>query len=236
MDATGGKLLPFYLVVDVSHSMSGAKIASANRILTEVRDALAENPILSDKVRIGLIDFSNDARVQLPLCDLLDPGLTLPVLSTRGGTSFVAAFDRLRMEIAANVKQLKADGYKVHRPAVFFLSDGMPTDPDQEWQAAFARLTAESLYPNVIPFGVDQAEGDTLAMLIHPSTGDKQMRMYLMDRGQNPAEAINVMAKIMVSSVISSGRSVSQGESGILLPDKADLGGGVTEHTASDWV
>lgn len=236
MDATGGKLLPFYLVIDVSHSMSGGKIASANRILTEVRDALAENPILSDKVRIGLIDFSDDARVQLPLCDLLDPNLTLPVLGTRGGTSFVAAFDRLRLEIAANVKQLKADGYKVHRPAVFFLSDGMPTDSDQEWQAAFARLTAETLYPNVIPFGVDRAEGGTLARLIHPSTGDKQMRMYLMERGQNPAEAINAMARIMVSSVISSGRSISQGESGILLPDKAELGGGVAEHTASDWV
>lgn len=236
MDATGAKLLPFYLVVDVSYSMSGKKIASANQILGRVRDALAENPILSDKVRIGLIDFSNDAQVQLPLCDLLDPSLTLPVLSVRGGTSYVAAFDRLRAEIAANIKQLKVDGYRVHRPAVFFLSDGAPTDPDADWQAAFARLTGDPAYPNMIPFGVDEADGATLARVVHPATGTKQMRMYLMENGQDPAHAINTMAEIMVSSVINSGRSVSQGESGILLPDKDELGTGVTQHAPSDWV
>lgn len=236
MDAIDAKLLPFYLVVDVSYSMSGKKIASANQILHSVRDALALDPILSDKVRIGQIDFSDDARVQLPLCDLLDPGLTLPTLSVRRGTSYAAAFDLLRTEIPANVRQLKADGYRVHRPAVFFLSDGLPTDGDHVWQNAFAKLTAESVYPNIIPFGVDDADGATLARVVHPSTGEKQMRLYLMDNGQDAASAINAMAKIMVSSVISSGRSVSQGESGILLPDNDSLGEGVTGHQASDWV
>ncbi|GAB3430868.1 vWA domain-containing protein [Actinophytocola sediminis] len=236
MDATGAKLLPFYVVVDVSYSMSGKKLASANQILPRVRDALAENPILSDKVRIGLIDFSSDAQVRLPLCDLLDPGLTLPRLSVRDGTSYVAAFSLLHTEIATNIKQLKADGFQVHRPAVFFLSDGEPNETDPEWQAAFATLTGVAAYPNVIPFGVDKADGATLARLVHPSTGAKQMRMYLMENGQDPAQAINTMAEIMVSSVISSGRSISQGETGILFPDKDDLGQGVTAHTASDWV
>src|SRR3954471_8861126 len=125
------KLLPFYVATDVSLSMSSkGRIDSANNILPKIVDALAENPILSDKVRIGLIDFSDDARVQLPLCDVLEPSLTLPHLSVRGGTSYAAAFRLLRAEIAANIKQLKADGYRVHRPALFFLSDGEPTDKE----------------------------------------------------------------------------------------------------------
>jgi uncharacterized protein YegL len=100
-DQSGAKLLPFYLVIDVSVSMAGDKLASANKMLPTIIDALSENPILSDKVRFGLIDFSDDAQVRLPLCDLLDPNLTLPGLSVRGGTSSAAAFTTLRRESEA---------------------------------------------------------------------------------------------------------------------------------------
>ena len=84
MDHSGAKLLPFYLVVDVSISMSGRKLDSANRMLPSIVDALAKNPILSDKVRFGIIDFSDDAQVRLPLCDLLDPTVQLPGLFDPG--------------------------------------------------------------------------------------------------------------------------------------------------------
>src|SRR5690348_5929599 len=116
------------------------KLDSANAIMPAIVDALAQNPILSDKVRFGLIDFSDDAQVRLPLCDLLDPNLTLPALAVRGGTSFSAAFTTLRHEIEANIAQLKADGYVVHRPAVWFISDGEPTDDERTWRQAFSEL------------------------------------------------------------------------------------------------
>lgn len=234
MENIGAKLLPFYVVADVSYSMSGKKIAAANQILPKTVDALAQNPILSDKVRIGLVDFADDARVQLPLCDVLEPTLTIPTLRVRGGTSYAAAFRLLRAEIAANIKQLKGDGYLVHRPAVFFLSDGQPTDKDSVWRTAFSDLVGETAYPNFIPFGVENADGNTLQALIHPSSGDKQMRMFLMNKGEDAAQAITSMAEIMISSVIESGHSMSQGKSGVLLPDKDDLPPGVTTYAASD--
>lgn len=234
MDTIGGKLLPFYVVTDVSYSMSGKKLDAVNDILPDIVDALAQNPILSDKVRIGLVDFSDDARVQLPLCDVLEPTLTLPHLSVRGGTSYEAAFRLLRTEIAANIKLLKVDGYQVHRPAVFFLSDGEPTDKESDWKSAFADLIGDKAYPNVIPLGVDGADGATLQKLIHPAQGEKQMQMYLMDKGEDAAQAITAMAKIMISSVIQSGHSMSQGKSGIMLPDKDDLPAGITPYTADD--
>ena len=158
MEQTGAKLLPFYLVIDVSFSMEGTKLDSANDILPAIVDALAENPILADKVRFGLIDFADDAQVRLPLCDLLDPNLSLPGLVARGGTNYSAAFTMLRKEIEANVAQLKADQYLVHRPAVWFISDGEPLDAEAAWRQAFADLTSLKAYPNVIPCGVDQAD------------------------------------------------------------------------------
>ncbi|WP_103350731.1 VWA domain-containing protein [Amycolatopsis sp. CA-128772] len=234
MEAKGAKLLPFYIVIDASYSMSGRKIRSANEIIKKVRDALAQDPILADKVRIGLVDFADDARVQLELCDVLEPSLSMPVLEPRGGTSYVAAFRLLRSTIAANIKLLKGDGFKVHRPAVFFLSDGAPTDPVPEWKAAFADLVGDEAYPNVITFGVDDADAHVLQSLIHPSTGSKQMRMYLMDNGEDAAKAITAMAEIMISSVLQSGHSLSQGETGIVLPDEAELPSGITSHAAAD--
>jgi uncharacterized protein YegL len=235
VETYGNKLLPFYVVVDVSFSMSGDRIDAANQILPEIADALSLNPILSDKVRIGLLDFSGDAQVQLPLCDVLDQNLALPNLVVRrGGTSYAAAFRLLRAEIAANVKQLKADRFQVHRPAVFFLSDGQPTDKAGVWQAAFAELVSDQMYPNIIPFGVDKADGRTMQALIHPAQGRKQMKMFLMDEGGDPATAISEMAKVMITSVIRSGNSLAQGETGIQLPDKGETPEGVSQYSAED--
>jgi uncharacterized protein YegL len=237
-----GKLLPFYLVVDVSWSMSGTKITAADQIMRDVVDALAKAPILADKVRFGLIDFGTDAQVRMPLCDPLDEHVTVPTLSVRGSTSYLAAFQLLRREIESNVKQLKADGFAVHRPAVFFLSDGAPTDNDKQWRAAFHELTfydkaskqGFAMYPNVIPFGVDDADPKILQSLIHPAIGNKQMQMYLMDKGEDAAKAIMSVAEILISSVLASGQSMAMNGSGIILPDKQDVPAGITAYTADD--
>ena len=232
-----GKLLPFYLVVDVSASMSGPRLDAVNQIMPAVVDALAETPILADKVRFGLLDFGTDAQVRLPLCDPLDEDVTLPSLSVRGLTSFAEAFRLLRAEIESNVNQLKADGFLVHRPAVFFLSDGEPTDPVDDWQNAFRELTQGfPMYPNLVPCGVAQANPKTMQQLIHPAEGPKRMQMYLMDRGEDAAKAITQIAEILISSMIKSGESMAQGNSGLILPDKSQVPAGVSAYSADDFV
>jgi uncharacterized protein YegL len=244
MENEQGKLLPFYLVVDVSASMSGARLDAVNQIMPAVVDALAETPILADKVRFALLDFGSDAQVRLPLCDPLDENVTLPTLSVRGATSFADAFRLLRGEIESNVKQLKADGFAVHRPAVFFLSDGEPTDKLEEWRDAFRRLTEYdqvtkqgfAMYPNFVPCGVAQANPKCMQTLIHPATGPKQMQMYLMDDGQEVAKAITMIAEILISSMVKSGESLAQGDSGLILPDKSQVPAGVSAYSADDFV
>lgn len=228
----GGKLLPFYLVIDVSWSMEGDKIKQANEILPAVVDALARNPILGDKVRFGMIAFSDGAQVLLPLCDLLDPNLTLPGLAVSGSTSYVAAFESLRKEMASNIAQLKADGYQVHRPAAFFVSDGQPNHED--WQRAFAGLTGQPAYPNVIPFGVDDADPKILQQLIYPPSGPKAMKMFLQKAGADAATAIAGFAEVLISSIIASGNSLAAGSSGTILPSNNNLPTGVSAHTVDD--
>lgn len=240
MDGPRGKLLPFYLVVDVSASMMGEKIAHANRIVPEVADTIAKNPIIADKIRFGVIDFSDDAKVVLPLCDLLQLN-HIPALNIRGGTSFVAAFNLLRRTIEADVNQLKADGYDVHRPAVFFVSDGEPTDREHEWKQAFGELTdfdkaskqGFSMYPNMIPFGVDQADKKTMGQLVHPKG---RMKLYMADQ-ESAGEAISRCAEVLISTVLQSGQSfATAGPVGLVLPDDDDLPAGITAYNDDDWL
>lgn len=233
MSEVQAKILPFYLVIDVSYSMEGNNLDAANQIVPSLLDSLAQNPILSDKIRFALLDFSDDAQIRIPLCDLLMEERT-PMLECRGGTSFEAPLRLLKREIRDNVAQLKGDGYMVHRPAVFFLSDGMPND---SWEGAFADLTqGDRMYPNIIPFGVAQADHATMQRLIHPSEGTKQMRMFMMDKGQDAAAAINSMAEIMISSVLASGMSMASGSSGHILPAEEQIPNGVTGYGADEDV
>ena len=132
--------LAFYIVVDASVSMAANHgLEAANQILPKVIDAIDSSPTLADVVRLGAMDFSDDARVVLRLCDLRDA--TAAPFVARGATSYAAAFRQLRQEIEKDYAQLKLDGLRVFRPAVFFITDGAHTDHQSDVDAAFTALT-----------------------------------------------------------------------------------------------
>ena len=239
------KLLPFYLVCDVSVSMGQNNwIQQCNDILPSLVEALEKDPIICDKVRFSVVDFSDDARLVLPLCDLLSLD-HLPALELRGGTSYLAAFNLLRHQIEQDVNQLKADGYQVHRPAVFFMSDGAPTDNLNDWKNAFAGLTyydkASSqgfrMYPNVIPFALHGSDPQILQQLIHPTNPpERAMKMFMCEptaAPQTAANAVTQMAKLMVQSVLASGAGVAGGGGGIQLP-VPEAGSGIKAVAVDD--
>ncbi|GGN82495.1 hypothetical protein GCM10010112_59960 [Actinoplanes lobatus] len=229
-------VLPFYIVVDVSLSMSvpqgGDKsaIQAANEILPTVIDGIEASPTLGDVVRLGAVDFSDDARVVLRLDDVRNVN-PIPQFTVRGATSYAAAFRLLRQEIEKDYAQLRGDNYKAYRPAVFFITDGEPTDDQSDIVAAYNELTDPSfkLRPNLIPFGVGTATKDQLDQWVYPKEGSKKpMRSYVMRDGADPAKAITKVAEILLSSVIASAQSVSeQGSGGGFVLDDEDLD--------SDW-
>ncbi len=224
-------VLPFYVVMDVSYSMTQASqnsdgsvrapIESGNDVVKEVKIALEESPLLSDKVRFSLIDFADDAQVVIPMCDLTTVSpQDIPTLTARGGTSYAAAFTLLKRQISQDVAQLKADGHKVHRPAVFFLTDGETTDDDPVWKNAFQALTDSAFKerPNFIPFGVAQAKKATLDQLVFPQG---KMRSFIQQNPNDAANGIKAMAEILIGSIVGSVTSFSEGsESGaFMLPE-----------------
>lgn len=238
-DSAASPILPFYAVVDVSWSMTmktsdgSTGIDAANKIAPEVVEAIVGAPTAADIVRFGMIDFSGEAEVVLPLMDprQITPG-SLPTLEARTtGTSYMSAFLTLRQQLEADVAQLKANNFKVMRPAVFFLTDGEPTDAAKDWQDAFAALTDPSFRarPNVVPFGILDAKKDILDQI----ASHKGQQKSFLSKDESAGQAIAKMIELLVGSIIESANSVATGgtAAGGFVPPSID-----DEDEEDDWI
>lgn len=157
-----GTVLPVYVVADESASMTPV-VDELNAGLTALHRALLRQPMAAAKVRFSLLGFSDTVEVRLALADLRTES-ALPVLSTRGATSYGAAFQALLEGIPEDVGTLKEQGYAVFRPAVFFLTDGQPTD-EPDWRETYRQLVnpeTNRAAPNIIACGVGEAKARTV--------------------------------------------------------------------------
>ena len=198
-----GTILPVYFVADESASM-GPHIGELNRGLLDLQDALQRDPHAASKVRFSVISFSNDAFTHLEPADLrLAP--RLPELTAQGGTSYCAAFEELIYRISVDIPRLKGHGFRVHRPVVFFLTDGAPTDR-QDWRAVRTRLRSQPAAPNIMAFGV----GDADAAVVGEIATEPNFAL-VADRRMDTGAAVTEFLTSLTQSVISSGNAVASG-------------------------
>ncbi len=198
---TGEQVLPFYIVCDESASMAyNGGIDAINNGLPDLHASIASDPLVNDKSRICLISFSDTAEVLCPLAPASDID-ALPGVMEKGATSFSAAFQLLKTQIAQDIAMLRADGFQVFRPAVFFISDGEPTDSN--WQDSHRELTDKSLNPhapNIIAFGVDRADGDTIRQV-------GTIAAFLAEQDVNPGSALKEIMRALTNSIVQSSSS-----------------------------
>jgi len=194
----GRSVLPLYLCCDVSASMSRhGRLEALNAMLEQLRDAIVVDPDVADKVRFSVLDFSEDSRVVLPLCEL-DSFVTMPVLTHRTETSYIAAFESLLSSMVTDIPELAKVGYAVHRPAVFFLSDGAPSDPEWHWKKALRKLETHEYRPQMISFGVGEADPRALARI-------GKVGCYMTERPEDAAAAIREFGELLIQSFLASG-------------------------------
>jgi uncharacterized protein YegL len=160
----GSDVLPCYVACDVSLSMAD-HMEELNTGLREFRGAVHADASVADRVFCSVVAFGERPHVVqslLPMDDLAE----LPAPRACAGTNFGPAFTFLRSAIDQDVLALERHRLRVHRPVVFFLSDGQPTDP-VTWPAAFAVLTdpAWKRRPHVVAFGVGDADEEALGRI-----------------------------------------------------------------------
>lgn len=190
-------ILPFYLVCDESGSMDGDPLRAMNEALPELHKEIGSNPVVCDKTRFSIITFNDRAKVLQPLEDLSQI-TRLPQLEADGTTDYANVFRLLRSEIESDAQALKAEGHRVFRPSVFFLSDGRPNDND--WETALASLTdpAWKLHPNILAFGIGAADPGIIRKV-------GITKAFMADGSKLPAQALSEFATMLTRSIINSG-------------------------------
>lgn len=157
-------VLPCYVVLDTSDSMSGAPLHAVNVELARLVDALRDDPRAADACRLAVVAFDAEAYLVTPLAgvDRLDPP---HLAATRPATNYEAAFRFLRRQIALDLEQLHAEGRRPLRPAVVFLTDGRPTRG--HWPPAHAELVDPGWEgsPDILAFGFADASELTVTRI-----------------------------------------------------------------------
>ena len=181
----GYQVWPFYFLCDESASMSGAPINEVNESLQKIWSELIKSPAVADKAWVSVISFSDTAEVLVPLTDLQLLS-SMPGCKTKGETNFGNAFRKLKQVIDSDVMNLKAQGFKVIRPVVFFMSDGEPTDAD--WKQVHSELfkSSNSYRPFILSFGFGSANGQVIDDVASSFSPGSPSQAYLVSDGLYP--------------------------------------------------
>jgi uncharacterized protein YegL len=196
--------------------MSGEPIDSVNRQLPLLRASVGQDPAIAEVIRFGVVTFSDVARTVLPLCDL-SLVEAVPPVSALGRTSYAAAFEHLRQVIEDDYHAGRAGGDRWYRPAVIFISDGRPTDPEERWRSAHQRLTdpAWRRHPNILSFGFGDADPSVLADV----SERKPNRAFIAAEGADPSRVVPELMSGLIQSIVSSSASVYTGEAQLVPPE-----------------
>lgn len=209
MSDGGSQILPFYIICDESLSMS-EYLDGVNDSLKGLHKTISQDPVVCDKAQISVITFSDQAET---LVELTRPDelVAMPGCSAKGGTSYGAAFRALRDAIERDIQRLKSHGFRVLRPAAFFITDGAPTDGDG-WRSVHADLVSLSnpYRPNILSFGVGSADR---GVILDIATGSTKLGIpkfaFLADEGISPGPALKEIIGKLAGTIVSSSRAES---------------------------
>ncbi len=123
--------LPIYFLLDCSESMAGWPIEAVSIGVNTIVDELKTNPLALETAYLGVITFSRDAQLTVPLTELMlfQP----PKLNVRPGTSLGGALALLMQCLERDVVRTTETTKGDYRPLVFLITDGQPTD---NWEIA----------------------------------------------------------------------------------------------------
>ena len=224
----GQLVMPFYLVCDVSWSMS-ADMPTLNQGVQRLRTAIVSEPTVDDVAHVCVITFSDAAKVVMPLTQLSEQ--EIPALHVEGGTNYGAAFRELAKVTTQDVANLKKQEYKVWRPCAFFLTDGMPGDSD--WYQTFqSTLTYDRrteagnrCHPIFVPFGYRDARDDVMRKLAYPP---ERAKAYYA-RSHDIEDALKGILGIIMNTMMTASRTVSSGQPAMVQQASA-AGSGIVQQ------
>lgn len=124
------KPLPVLLLLDVSGSMSGEKIYTLNKAVSEMIDSF-KNETVDVDIQVAVITFGRECKVIQEYTNASD--IKWQDLYADGNTPLGECL-RLAKEM---IEDKEITPSRAYRPAVILVSDGYPTDIWQEYMTSF---------------------------------------------------------------------------------------------------
>lgn len=220
MAETRGVLLPAYVVADESASM-GPYVSDLQGGVTSLCEGLRAEPMIAAKLRLAVLGFSDDVEVRLAVADMRTE-TSVPRVVIRGMTSYRAVFDDLLQRIPADVRWLRGEGYKVHRPVVFFLSDGQPSD-EYDWRSPRAALVDRDrtpTAPNIIACGIGDAQAQTMV-----DVATRPEFAFVAKPGTDIGKAVAEFFQSLTASLVATGQALNSASPQLVVskPDQFTL-------------
>jgi uncharacterized protein YegL len=143
------------LLLDVSGSMEGRRLAALNAGLQEFRSELLTDPVAGRRVEIGIITFGGTIALAQDFItvDRFEP----PTLTAHGQTPMGGAITTALDLVDARKRQYRENGISYYRPWIFMITDGEPTDDVKD---PTRRLHEEEAKHRVAFFAVGVEDAD----------------------------------------------------------------------------
>lgn len=131
------KPLPVILLLDVSGSMRGEKIAALNKSVEEMIASFADQTKREVEIQVSAITFGSEVKVHLPYTPA--PDIKWTPLTADGATPLADALVMAK----EMVEDKGTTPSRAYRPAVVLVSDGEPWPKTQPWEQALAAFVSD---------------------------------------------------------------------------------------------
>lgn len=137
------------LVLDISHSMTGAKIAELNEGVRQFLDEVKKDDFARYSVELGVITFGGKVIRKIPFGPL--DSLQWEDLEAVGMTPMGEAINTAIDDLDARKKDYKKEGMTYYQPWLVVMTDGAPTD---SYSSAAKRLKKMAEEKKIVVFGI----------------------------------------------------------------------------------
>jgi uncharacterized protein YegL len=203
------------LLLDISGSMAGEKIALLNEALKSFKEETLKDDLARKRMDLAVITFGGSVQLRQDFCSIED--FEPPVLSAGGGTPLGEAILKAAVILEERKRQYKHQGIDYYRPWIFLLTDGAPTDMepgDITWNQVAACVNEGETGKKFLFFAVavEPADTRTLAQIAPQSRppvkliGTKFAKMFdWLSKSQAKVSASKIGENVALENPVAAG-------------------------------
>ncbi len=210
-------LMPLFLIVDTSGSMSGTRIEQVKSAIEEIKIELAKMNAENDdaEIKVSVLRFDDNVRWEAKMEDpsLINPNLEVGVITNMG-----MAFVELEKMLSRSqlIQRGQCAGYK--RAVMILLSDGAPTD---DYLAGIKKLKTNNWFVKGtrIAFAIGDDIGQGGMSCLKEFTGNPETIIRIGDNSMKLLSTILSNVAVVASETATHGIGVSNEENSAAQKD-----------------